>query len=609
MKTWTKREINVLEPIERLDMPSWMEKHRVMPKGSVKPGLWDMELTPYLKGLMELITRPETEEFVFKKPAQIAGSELAHSFLMYASDQQPGDSLVVLADQDTAEHVCKDRFEKSYKASAKLSKLYRGSTMHTIKTEGSTIYFAWATSINKLASKPIKYLVLDENSKYKTNNLETKPTYNAIERTETHVDSKVIMPSTPNVPGSEIDIFFRTAHQRFHYYVPCPHCGFYQVLRWTQCEYFDLNGEKRLSGQVYWQGGTNASPQQVNAAGYACGECGTIWTTAEKNNAVSKGIWHTNDKYEGTPTKLAAHINRIYSLFPGGRFHSLVEEFIRKKKDGTIDAWKGFINNTLAEEFEEVVEKPQKMNIFSKVSSNKASIVPSDTIALTCGVDNQKDFKYYVILAFNKDFKASLVEYGRKDDFNAIEALGEELFQLDNGNRYCKVWRGAVDSGGTSIDGKNMTHEVYSFVRNSKKFFAIKGRDMDNAVIVQKKKLEDNNILYRVNTQALIDQLYWMLGKEEFTFHAETDKEFMNHLLNMQKIRDNSGNFVWKQKGGRVDYVHCICYALAAAHPQWDNGITELKRLPFLQNINVTKVKKAPQKRLNRTVNPNFGRV
>ena len=123
IKNWTKREINILEPIERLDMKSWMRKYRVMPKESVKPGLWDSTLTPFLDGLMDIITDPTTEEFVLKKPAQIGGSELAHSFIMWASDQQPGDSLIVMADQDTAEYVCKDRFEKGYRASDKLSKI------------------------------------------------------------------------------------------------------------------------------------------------------------------------------------------------------------------------------------------------------------------------------------------------------------------------------------------------------------------------------------------------------------------------------------------------------------------------------------------------------
>jgi len=364
VKTWTKREINILEPIERLPMKEWMKKHRVMPRGSVKPGLWDSRLTPYLDGLMDLLTKPETEEFIFKKSAQIAGSELAHSFLMYANDQAPGDSMVVLADQDTAEHVCKDRFEKSYRASPKLSKLFRSSTMHTIKASGQMVYFAWATSINKLASKPIKYLILDENSKYKTNRLETKPTYNAIERTETYIDKKIIMPSTPNVPGSEIDLFYNTAHARYLYYVPCPHCGHFQILRWTQQEYLDMEGSKKMSGFIAWEGRTKAKPGDIARAGYACGECGVLWTTKEKNIAVSKGIWHTNDDHEN-PSKIGVHINRLYSLFPGGRFSALVEEFIRKKKDGTMDAWQGFVNNVLADEFLEVVEKPQSVNVLA----------------------------------------------------------------------------------------------------------------------------------------------------------------------------------------------------------------------------------------------------
>lgn len=579
-----------------------------MPKESVKPGNWDRSLTPYLDGLMDLLTLHTTEEFILKKSAQIAGSELGYSYIMYANDQCPGDSLIVLADQDTAEWTCKDRFEKGYKASPKLSKLFRSSTMNSIKAQGQTIYFAWATSINKLASKPIKNLHLDETSKYKVNKIETKPVYNALERTEAYIDSKVIMTSTPNVPGSEIDIYFKTAHVRYYYYIPCPHCGFYQILRWTQQKYIDLNGEERMTGYVIWEGGRNATPVQVANAGYACGECGAIINTEEKNEAVANGIWHTNDQYDGIPTKIAAHINRLYSLFPGGKFQSLVEEFIRKKKDGTVDAMKGFVNNVLAEEFEEIVEVPQKVNIVSRVSKTQDALtVPSDSIAVTCGVDNQKDSKYYAVVAFNKDFKGSLVEYGKLSDWNEVEALADKRYYI-NDEKTCKIWKFAVDSGGTTLDGKSMTHDVYNFVRHQDRFFAIKGKDMDSSVIIQRKVLEQNIVLYRLNTQALLDQFYWMLSKDDFSFHSQTDKEFMNHVLNFHKIKDDSGRFLWIQKGGRVDYVHCICYAIAAAHPQWDNGIAELKRLPFLQSNTPVKKKKFQRNNNNRTINPAFQR-
>jgi len=176
------------------------------------------------------------------------------------------------------------------------------------------------------------------------------------------------------------------------------------------------------------------------------------------------------------------------------------------------------------------------------------------------------------------------------------------------GDKVAKIWKIAIDSGGTLLDGKSMTHEVYNFVRNRERCFAIKGKDMDNSIIVQKKTLEENITLYRVNTQALLDQFYYMLSKNEVTFHADTDKNFMNHILNFQKIKDNSGRFIWQQKGGRVDYVHCICYAIAAIHPQWDNGIVELRRLPLMQNVNVQRKQKPQQVSSRRTINPAFAR-
>ncbi|MDP1045497.1 phage terminase large subunit family protein, partial [Klebsiella pneumoniae] len=53
-----------------------------------------------------------------------------------------------------------------------------------------------------------------------------------IKRTESFWNRKIIMGSTPTVKGeSRIEKSYANSDQR-KYFVPCPHCGEYQVLEW-----------------------------------------------------------------------------------------------------------------------------------------------------------------------------------------------------------------------------------------------------------------------------------------------------------------------------------------------------------------------------------------
>ena len=61
----------------------------------------------------------------------------------------------------------------------------------------------------------------------------------AIRRTGTFANRQIAMVSTPTIAEvSRIEQAYLESDQR-KYYVPCPHCGAFQVLRWAQVKWPD----------------------------------------------------------------------------------------------------------------------------------------------------------------------------------------------------------------------------------------------------------------------------------------------------------------------------------------------------------------------------------
>src|SRR5258706_3791919 len=86
-----------------------------------------------------------------------------------------------------------------------------------------------------LRSMAARYLFLDEIDVYPGDvDGEGDPVNLALARTRTFARRKIFMISTPKITGrSRIEASFADSDQRY-YWVPCPHCGEYQILKFAQ---------------------------------------------------------------------------------------------------------------------------------------------------------------------------------------------------------------------------------------------------------------------------------------------------------------------------------------------------------------------------------------
>ena len=131
-----------------------------------------------------------------------------------------------------------------------------------------------------------------------------------IRRTEYYWNRKIVSGSTPTVKDfSRIEkMFLQTNQQRF--YVPCPHCGHMQYLRWAQFK---------------WE---NDDPDTVH---YQCESCTKAIPHNKKRWMVERGEWRATAP--GKSKHVGFHIWAAYSYSPNASWANLVEEFLLSKDD------------------------------------------------------------------------------------------------------------------------------------------------------------------------------------------------------------------------------------------------------------------------------------
>jgi phage terminase large subunit GpA-like protein len=110
-----------------------------------------------------------------------------------------------------------------------------GNTVLAKEFRGGVLLMTGANSAVGLRSMPVRYLFLDEVDGYPADvDGEGDAIQLAEARTRTFARRKILIVSTPTVSGvSPIEREFETSDQR-RYFVPCPHCGHRQWLRFEQ---------------------------------------------------------------------------------------------------------------------------------------------------------------------------------------------------------------------------------------------------------------------------------------------------------------------------------------------------------------------------------------
>ena len=158
------------------------------------------------------------------------------------------------------------------KATPTEKKFDENSQLLELQFDGMYLTLAGSNSPSSLASKAIRFLFMDEVDKYPgASRKEADPISLARERTKTFHNSKIFITSTPTLKSGHIWKEKEDADIEKHYFVPCPHCGEYIELKWSQVTFPSEEGM--------------SAADRAEFANYICQECGCIITDQDKPEA------------------------------------------------------------------------------------------------------------------------------------------------------------------------------------------------------------------------------------------------------------------------------------------------------------------------------------
>jgi phage terminase large subunit GpA-like protein len=456
-----------------------------------------------------------------------------------------------------------------------------GNTVQSKEFPGGMVVITGANSAVGLRSMPVRYLFLDEIDAYPPDaDSEGDPLTLAIQRTSTFARRKIFIVSTPTIQGlSRVEREFKETDQRY-FFVPCPHCDFFQVLKWENIKY-------------------DTDPLQ---AVYVCEYCKRDIKNHCKTEMLKKGEWrktrleaaHEDSLREGStatkrsPKTVGFHLSSLYSPVGWLDWGTCAQNYEMAKDDEQL--LKAWTNTTLGIPWEEKGEAPDWGILFDRREHYRVGSVPNGGYVLTAGVDVQNDRLEIEIVAWGQNKESWSVDYrviygspSEQKTWAALSHILHEEFESEDGV-HLKINMIAVDAGFS-------TQEVYAWVRSQSphNVMAIKG--VDNSLVpinaptkvdvnFRGKKLKNSVRLWKIGVSMIKSEIYNSLKMRKddpdnlrvqgspLVHFPEYNTEYFKQLTAEQlvtKIVKGYPKRVWQKTRDRNEALDCRVYARAAA--------------------------------------------
>ena len=521
---WFPEELKAFKPPERYTVSEWADNFRVLTSVSAEPGRWRTNRTPYLKEPMDRFTDPLIEKIVLCFGAQLGKTETELNMIGYALDQTSSPTMMVYPTDTIAKFASDKRVQPMIKSVKSISDKFdeNSKLLELDFNNGNYMVLVGANSPSSLSSRSIKYLFFDEIDKYPAfAGKEADPIKLATERTKTFVDKKIVMVSTPTVESGNIWQAFMSANERRQYYVPCPHCGVSQVLKFKQ---------------IKWPEEHNDNSDMIrDTAYYECEHCGERIYDKHKMEMLRSGEWRAVNESQSKVRSVSYHLSSIYS--PWVTFGDVAYEF--KNSKGTPATLMNFINSWLAEPWKSSKTKSTQNLEFTQ-SNYPCGVVPDKAVLLIASVDVQLDHFWWEVRAYAPGVKSYLIDYGQASTWEDLEEIIINREYPSEYGEARQVMKAGVDSG-------FRTDEVYQFCsRFPEVCIPLKGSSNHTTMTAPytmtslEKGVVGGLKLYVLNTDYWKDFIFARMirpADEDGTIHLykECPQEYSDHLRSEEK--------------------------------------------------------------------------
>lgn len=460
------------QPPPRLALSVWADAQFALPPGNPNAGRWTT--LPYQRGIMDAISDPAIERVAVMKSKRVGYTQICCAAIGYFIEHDPCPIMVVQPTLDDARKHSREDIAPMLAAvpalqgliaearakdgsNSTLDKLFRGGSLSMIG----------ANSPRGFRRTSRRALFFDEVDAYPASaGGEGDPIELGIGRTEYYWNRKIVAGSTPKLAGySVIERLFTEGDQR-RYYVPCPSCGTFQVLRFP-----NLKWPKGQPARAY----------------FVCEANGCVIEHRDKRAMIEAGAWRAEapEHFTESHRRASFHIWAGYSSSPNATWGHLAADFVRATAGGP-ETLKVFVNQTLGETWQDRGEAPDWERLMRRRDVYAIGTAPAGVLFLTAGVDVQKDRVVYEVVGWGRGKTSWSIDYGILPGDTAnldvgpwpqLEALLARSFPHAGGVELA-IRMLAVDSGYN-------TQTVYSWARRHpmSRVIAVKGQSVGGALI------------------------------------------------------------------------------------------------------------------------------
>lgn len=579
-----RRASRTWRPPPRLSLSQWADEHFFLSaESAAEPGRW--KTLPYQRAIMDAITDPSVTEVTLKKSARVGYTKMINAAIGYFIHQDPTTIMVVQPTVEDGEGYSKEEIAPMLndvpalrgRVAEPRSKDSNNTILHKV-FRGGSLSVVGANSGRGFRRVSRRVVIFDEVDAYPASaGSDGDQIELGKKRAETYWNRKIIAGSTPLLAGvSRIDEMFEAGDQR-RYYVPCPHCGYADIL------VFSRDSAER-GHYMQWPEGR---PEE---AYFVCRRGGCVIEHRHKRDLVAAGEWRPEAPFRG---HASFHIWAAYSFSPGATWGQIAQRFVAATAKGP-EALRTFCNTELGETWVEKGEAPDWMRLYTRRERYEVGTVSAPVILLTAGVDVQRNRLVYEVVGWGEDKQSWTVDAGVLWGDTATEDTPVWL-QLDQllEREYPRADGGAERISVMAVDSGDNTNTVYCWGRRHprNRVLATKGVATQRMLLsaptkvdvsVRGKKLNRGYRMWPIGVNVGKSELYGWLKLDPptqpdqpfprgYCHHPELGEVYFQELTAEQLVetvhkKTRFRTYQWQLLPGRQNhFLDCRVLARAAA--------------------------------------------
>lgn len=564
----------IMTPPPPIDYEAWAIRNIAFTaRESDFPGPYNPDLFPFFTEIYRALSPEDPCRIVtVRGSAQVGKTTLANVFTLGSLELDPCDFFYVHPTEDNARRWSKLKLAAMIRNSEVLRKAFPeksrdggDSIMFKERADGrGSVTISGANSPSSLSQVSMRRQVQDDLSKWKTNDA-GDPEIQADSRSRAFEFAKIFKISTPLVmPGCRITKAFEAGSQEA-YYVPCPHCGHKQTLEI----------ENLLE---------NLDDKAPEKAAFSCIECGAFIEQHQLPAAVRAGEWiarNPDAKREHRSFELWSAYSPLQTL------ERVAREWLSAR--GAPDKERVFYNDTAGKPYKVKGEAPpwEELRNRAATTGHRRASIPAPGLLVTIGVDVNGDWLNWQAVAWTRDHRRFVIDYGRID-----AAINESAAHAALDKLLVSKWRheSGRDIGCDllAIDGNFWTEDVWTWAKRHpvSKVVMVRGVDGDDKPLIARVKRERDRKtgkplkysarFYNFATSILKWSLYRNLPLADPLVHGYVgfprglDDEYFRELTSERRVekkaRDGTISFGWhKDEEQRNEALDTMLQAEAAA--------------------------------------------